>query len=42
MVESEKEDPAGASFEASPSSLNPEKGHVSSLACSFMESADNI
>ena len=42
MVESEKEDPARTSFEASSSSLNAEKGHVSSLACPFMEGVDNI
>jgi len=42
MVESEKEDSARSSFEASSSSLNSEKGHVSSLACPFMEGVDNI
>ena len=42
MVESEKEDSARTSFEASSSSLNSEKGHVSSLACPFMEGVDNI
>jgi len=42
MVESEKEDSARTSFEASSSSLNSEKGHVSSLACLFMEGVDNI
>jgi len=42
MVESEKEDPARSSLEAVSSSLNSEKGHVSSLACSFVEGVDNI
>ena len=42
MVESEEEDSARTSFEASSSSLNAEKGHVSSLACPFMEGVDNI
>src|SRR5207245_11734493 len=42
VVESEKENPAGASLEASSSSLNCEKGHVASLACPFVESVDNI
>ena len=42
MVESEKEDSARSSFEASSSSLNSEKAHVSSLACPFMEGVDNI
>jgi len=42
MVEREKEDPARASFEASLSSLNSEKGHGSSFACPFMESVDDI
>ena len=42
MVESENEDPARASFEASLSPFNSEKGHVSLFACPFMESVDDV